>query len=408
MSNIKEKMRPAFAKLDGGLFSEVQKADVGDVAEQMQRQGVAMMSWADPFMPDPSTPQPVLDAAQQALQSGCMTHYTMPIGSMELKRLIAERTERKYGLKLDPARNLIINPGSDIGLIFAMTPWIAPGDEVLVLDPSYPSNFLNPELLGGVTVRVPTYPEDGYHIRMEELEQRVSERTKMLLLTNPNNPTCVVYTRRELEQLAEFCVRNDLICVCDQAFEDTVFPGNEMLCIAALPGMWERTVTVCSVSKGMGLSGFRVGWLMADDVIMDTYFASAVNIQGAPSTLAQMAVMPAFRDDSFIAAYMEKYDHRRRYAFERFNAVPGVHMQLPEAGFFVWIDVAELGDSSEITAYLVREAKVSVNDGKFYGDQGAGHLRLISGCFWEDADSFAAIDRMADALARLAEQKGLC
>lgn len=407
MSNIKLKMRPAFAKLDGGLFSTAQKADVGDVAERMKAAGVAMMSWADPFLPDPSIPDSVLDAAIQELKSGYPSHYTMPIGSPELKVLIARRIERKYGFHLDPNRNIIINPGSDNGLLFAMMPWIEPGDEVMVHDPSYPSNFLNPELLGGVTVKVPTYPEDGYHIRIEEYEKRVTSRTKMVLLTNPNNPTGVCYTRGELEELAEFCVRHDLICVCDQAFEDTVFPENEMVCISQLDGMWERTITVCSVSKGMGLSGFRVGWTYACDTIMDTYYGSAVNIQGATSTLAQIAVMPAFRDDSFIGEYIQKYDIRRKYAYRLFNDIPGVSMQLPEAGFFIWIDVSQLGDSSEITALLAEEARVSVNDGKFYGEMGNGHLRVIDGCFWKDADSFAAMERMAELFRTLAKKKGL-
>lgn len=408
MSDIKSKMRKTFAKLDGGLFSTAQKADVGDVAARMEAAGVAMMSWADPFMPDPAIPQSVMDAAIEALKTGFPAHYTMPIGSPDLKKLIADRIERKYGFRLDPSRNIIINPGSDNGLLFAMMPWINPGDEVMVHDPSYASNFLNPELLGGVTVKVPTFPEDGYHIRIEEYEKRVTDKTKMVLLTNPNNPTGVSYTRDELEQLAAFCVKHDLICVCDQAFEDTVFPENEMVCISQLEGMWERTVTVCSVSKGMALSGFRVGWTYASDVIMDVYFACAVNIQGATSTLAQLAVMPAFRDDSFIREYMVKYDNRRKYAYKLFNSIPGISLRMPEAGFFVWIDVSQLGDSSEITQLLVEEARVSVNDGKFYGDMGNGHLRMIDGCFWDDADSYAAMDRMAETFRKLAHKKGLC
>ncbi len=408
MSDIKSKMRKTFAKLDGGLFSTAQKADVGDVAARMEAAGVAMMSWADPFMPDPAIPQSVMDAAIEALKTGFPAHYTMPIGSPDLKKLIADRIERKYGFRLDPSRNIIINPGSDNGLLFAMMPWINPGDEVMVHDPSYASNFLNPELLGGVTVKVPTFPEDGYHIRIEEYEKRVTDKTKMVLLTNPNNPTGVSYTREELEQLAAFCVKHDLICACDQAFEDTVFPENEMVCISQLEGMWERTVTVCSVSKGMALSGFRVGWTYASDVIMDVYFACAVNIQGATSTLAQLAVMPAFRDDSFIREYMVKYDNRRKYAYKLFNSIPGISLRMPEAGFFVWIDVSQLGDSSEITQLLVEEARVSINDGKFYGDMGNGHLRMIDGCFWEDADSYAAMDRMAETFRKLAHKKGLC
>ena len=405
MSDIKKKMRPVFAALDGGLFSTAEKADVGDVAERMAQQGVALMSWADPFMPDPSIPQAVLDAAVEALKGGFPSHYTMPIGNPELKKLIAARIKRKYGMDLIPDRNIIINPGSDNGLIFAMFPWINPGDEVMVHDPSYPSNFLNPELLGGVTVKVPTYAEDGFHLRIEEYEKRLTDKTKMVLLTNPNNPTGVTYTRKELEALADFCIKNDLICVCDQAFEDTVMPGHEMVCMASLPGMWERTVTVCSVSKGMGLSGFRVGWTYANDVIMDTYYGAAVNIQGATSTMAQLAVMPAFRDDSFIEEYKKKYLNRHKYAYKLFNSIPGVSMEMPEAGFYIWIDVSGLGDSSEITAYLASEAKVSLNDGKFYGKQGNGYLRLIDGCFWNDEDCYAAMDRMAEAFRKLAEKK---
>lgn len=407
MSNILKRMKPAFAKLDGGLFSTAEKADVGDVAKRMEEMGVAMMSWADPFKPDPSTPEAVLDAAVQAIQEGTASHYIMPIGSTELKELIAERIKKKCGLQLDPNRNLIINPGSDNGLLFAIFPWICPGDEVLIHDPSYPNNFQDVELLGGVPVAVPTFEEDGWHIRIEEYEKRVTEKTKMLLLTNPNNPTGVCYTRAELEQLAELCIRHNLICVVDQAFEDNVFEENEMINMAQIPGMWERTVTVCSVSKGMGLSGFRVGWTYADDVIMDKMHASAVSIQGAASTMAQKAVIPAFQDDSFMDTYLKKYDNRRKYGYKLFNSIPGVSMQMPEAGFYFWINVSALGSSSEIVAYLVREARVNCNDGKFYGVQGNGYLRVIYAVFAEDEDCYAALDRMAEALRKLAHEKGL-
>lgn len=407
MDNIKELMRPAFAQLDGGLFSVTEKADVGDVQERMQQMGVAMMSWADPFMPDPSLPEAVKKAAIEAIESGIPAHYIMPIGSPDLKVLIAKRTKEKFGIELDPQRNIIINPGSDVGLMFAMAPWINPGDEVMVHDPSYGSNFLNAELLGGVTVRVPSYEEDDWHLRIEEYEKRLTDKTKMVLLTNPNNPTCVCYTREELEQLAQFCIKNNLICVVDQAFEDSVFDGRAMACMASLPGMWERTVTVCSTSKGMALSGLRVGWIYANDIIMDAYFGSAVNMQGATSTLGQLAVMPAFEDDSFIKEYLIKYDNRRKYAYNLFNSIPGVSMKMPEATFLIWINVSKLGTSTEVTKYLIDEAKVNVNDGKFYGSMGEGHLRVVTGCFLEDKDCFAALDRMADAFRKLGKEKGI-
>lgn len=407
MSDILKRMNPAFAKLDGGLFSTAEKADVGDVEKRMSEMGVSMMSWADPFKPDPSTPAPVIEAAVKAIEDGTASHYVMPIGSTELKKLIAERIERKSGLRLNPDRNLIINSGSDNGLLFAIFPWICPGDEVLIHDPSYPNNFQDIEILGGVPVSVPTYVEDGWHIRIDEYEKRITDRSKMILLTNPNNPTGVCYTKQELEALAALCIKHDLICVVDQAFEDNIFEGHEMVNMAQIPGMWERTITVCSISKGMGLSGFRVGWTYADDVIMDKMHASAVSIQGAASTIAQTAVMPAFKDDSFIKEYLKKFEIRRKYGYELFSKTPGVSLLMPEAGFYFWINVSELGSSSDIVSYLTKEALVSCNDGKFYGKYGDGYIRVIFAVFSDDKECFAALDRMAAAFTKLAKERGI-
>ncbi len=153
-----------------------------------------------------------------------------------------------------------------------MTVFLNPGDEVLVPDPSYPSNFLNPKLMGAVPVPVPLDKKNGYQFDMAAFEQAVSPRTKMVLFTHPNNPTATVFRRKGLEALAEFVIRHDLILVVDQAFEDMIFDGVEFVSPASLPGMWERTVTVCSISKGMGLSGLRVGYIVACDAFMDVYY----------------------------------------------------------------------------------------------------------------------------------------
>lgn len=406
--DIKDKMNLAFAALQGGLFTAVTKADVGSAYNDLQKQGVSMMGWADPFYPDPSIPQHLLDAAVNRLKDGFPSHYTMPIGNQDLKNEIAKKLRQENGLDVNPERNIIITPGSDSGLLYAMMPFISPGDEVLVPDPSYPSNFLNAQLLGGVTVPVPLDEKNGYRIDISVFEERVTERTKMVLLTNPNNPTTTVFLREDLERLAAFILKHNLVCVVDQAFESTIFDGRKMVTFAALPGMWERTVTVFSISKGMGLSGFRVGYLVADDYIMDVLFGGAVNVLGATNTLSQFVAIEAFRNNSFVNDYNAKHDFRRKYAYQAFSTVPGVSMQIPESGFMAWIDVSRLGDSSEIVSYLIREAKVACNDGKAYGEQGKGHLRLIIGCYWDDEKAISAIDRMCDALRKLAHEKGIC
>ena len=405
--HIRAKMKENFAALQGGLFAEVTKADVGSAYNDLQKQGVSMMGWADPFYPDPSIPPHLLEKAIEYLKGGFPSHYTMPIGNDELKKEIARKLARDNGMQVDPQRNIIITPGSDSGLLYAMMPFIGPGDEVLVPDPSYPSNFLNAELLGGKSVPVPLDEEQGYRLNIQAFEERVTPRTKMVLLTNPNNPTTTVFQRAELEELAEFICRRDLICVVDQAFESTIFDGREMVSIAALPGMEERTVSVFSISKGMGLSGFRVGYLVACDTMMDVLYGGAVNVLGATNTLSQFLAIEAFRHPEFIEEYNAKHERRRRYAYETFRQVPGVKIQMPESGFMCWLDVSVLGDSTEIMSYLIKEAKVACNDGKPYGSRGAGHLRLIIGCYWDDQKSFEAMDRMAEALKKLAAERGL-
>lgn len=396
---MKEKMIPAFAQAEGGLFSAVEKADVGSSYQELEKQGVALMGWADPFMPDFSLPVHIKEAALEAVNLAAAPHYTAPIGNSELKKLLAGKLLEKNKLQVDPERNILITPGSDAGLYFAMLPFLKTGDEVLIPSPSYPNNMLNVKIMGGVVVPVPLKEEDGYQLDVEVMESYVTERTKMVVLTHPNNPTTTVYRRERLEQLARFMIKHDLILVCDQAFEDFCYE-NEMVTPAALPGMFERTITVFSFSKGMGLSGFRVGYLVCSDVIMDSMYANAVSVLGATNTPFQMAVIEACKDSSFMKEFEAAFDYRRKQAYEILNSIPGVRMQLPESGFLCWVDVSELGDSTDIVSYLVKEAKVSVNDGVNYGVGGEGHLRIVLGVYRDNEKVIRALLRIKEALEK--------
>ena len=396
---MKEKMKKEFQTFEGGLFSDVEKADVGDSYQKLGEQGVALMGWADPFTPEFSLPEHVMNKTLEAIRLPLSAHYTAPVGNDELKELIAEKCKAFNHLDVDPRRNIIITPGSDSALFFAMFPFIEKGDEVMIPSPSYPNNFTNVKMMQGKVVPIPLYAEDGYQLRIEEFEKRVTSKTKMVVLTHPNNPTTTVYNRKSLEDLSSFIQKHDLILVCDQAFEDFTFE-NEMITPASLPGMMERTITVCSVSKGMGLSGYRVGYIVADDKVMDVMYGCAVSVIGATNTIAQVAVMEAFKDPSFMDTFKRAYDVRRHRAYEILNEVPGVHVQLPQSGFLCWVDVSGLGNSSDICAYLIKEAKVALNDGVNYGPGGEGHLRIVLGVYEDDQKVIDALNRMADALRK--------
>lgn len=400
---MKEKMIPAFRKAEGGLFTAVEKADVGSAYQEMEKQGVALMGWADPFMPDASMPKHVEQALIDAIRHPSAPHYTAPIGSSQLKAKIAEKLKTKNHLLVDPERNILITPGSDSGLYFAILPFIEDGDEVLIPSPSYPNNTLNIEIMGGRIVPVPLRPETGYQLEAELLEQSVSEKTKMIVLTHPNNPTTTVYNRQSLEILRDFVIRHDLILVCDQAFEDFCYE-NEMITPAAMDGMFERTVTVFSFSKGMGLSGLRVGYLVCGDEIMDSLYANAVSVLGATNTACQKALIAALEDPSFMQEFERAFDIRRQAAEKILNSIPNVHADLPQSGFLCWVDVSRLGDSSQIVQYLVKHAQVAVNDGKNYGPGGEGHLRIVLGVYRDDAKVIAALERIKAALIQWQEE----
>ena len=190
--DAKSKMNNRFKDLEGGLFSSVTKADVGEGVGNFLAQGGANMAWADPFYPNPSVPESVKKAMMEALEGGTVSHYVMPIGDLELRKALAEKISKKNHLSIDPSRNVIVSPGSDSGLLFAMMPFIEEGDEILIPDPSYPSNFLNAKLLGAKAVPVPLYEEDGYQPRIEDFEKRVTDRTKMVLIATPTTlpPPC--------------------------------------------------------------------------------------------------------------------------------------------------------------------------------------------------------------------------
>lgn len=407
MNSIRCKVNGRFSSLEGGLFSEVSKADVGEAVGRLIEQGVDILAWADPFYPDPSIPESVKLRMSEALASGLPSHYTMPIGAPELRRAVARMVERKHGISLDPSRNIIITPGSDSGLLYAMMPFLSPGDEVIVPSPSYPNNFLNPELLGAKVCPLKLLPEEGYQIPIERLRECITEKSRMLVLCHPNNPTTTVFRRENLQALAELLIEKDLILVCDQAFEDHIYDDIDFLAPAAIEGMWERTLTLASFSKGYGLSGFRIAYIYACDQIMDILYGGAVNVLGAPSHLSSIGAIAAAEDPSCLSEIYTKLERRRRRAYEILSELPNVEMMLPESGILAWLDVSRLGSSSELVSYLIKEASVLVNDGAAYGPGGEGHLRFVPGCFADDDKAEAVFLRIARALSRHPGQRSL-
>ena len=201
-----------------------------------------------------------------------------------------------------------------------------------------------------------------------------------------------------MEKLAEFCIRHNLICVVDQCFEDSVFDGHEFVSIMALPGMFERTITIGSISKGMGLCGFRVAYIVAPGEITDVLHETAVLFVGATNTMAQAGVTAGLRDTRFMEELRREWMIRAEILGSILDSTPHISYVKPEAGFFFWIDVSYYGTDREVMQYLVEEADVLVSTGSGFTDP--THIRVIYGCLQDGQECINAVERIKAALER--------
>ena len=359
---------------------------------------------------NPSVPCPpqFTAACEDLLQSTdpvTLHGYTPTLTLPSARKAVAESLNQRFGMDYT-ADHIFMTSGAAGALAHALRCVAVPGQNIVTFAPFFPE--YKPYVEGaGLTLRVTPPRCADFQIDFADFAPLVDENTAAVLITSPNNPTTTVMRRESLEKLAQFAVKNDLIVVCDQAFEDSVYDGVEFVTLASLPGMWERTVTVCSISKGMALSGYRVAYIVADDHIMDVYYGSAVSVIGATNTASQLGAIAALKDASFLEEYNRIFDRRRKIVYEIFNSIPGVSMAMPESTFLCWVNVSRLGTADEVNAYIIKEANVVVNAGTPYGAQGEGHLRIVFGAFREDAQMVTALERVKAALMKLGKEKGV-
>ena len=364
-----------------------------------------MLVGADPFFPDRCIPQHIIDATKRALDDG-KTHYALDnsYAVPELKEQLIRKLKDFNGLIVDPETELIVVPSSAYGLYAGIRICVRPnrGDEVLNIDPGFAENFKDCHQIGVTSVSVPVFKEDGFQLRIEELEKRVSPHTRCLVLTNPNNPTSTVYRREVLEELADFLERYDLMAVVDQSFERNVYDGREYVTFAALNEIArEHTISVFGTSKDLGLTGFRVGYMVAPKQIIDVLKIATFNYVGPTNTFAQYGVAAGYADPSYVDGWMKIFDQRRRFGHQILNEIPGVECLLPEGGYYFWVDIHRLGSSIEVRDHLIRDAQVGVAPGCWFGSYGEGFLRIMFSTMKETCRYEEAMRRIADSLRKL-------
>lgn len=327
--------------------------------------------------PNFTTPGHILKAASEAMKEG-FTHYTEINGTLELRRAIAEKLERENGIHADPQTEVTVTSGSQEAMLMAALGFLNSGDEALVLDPYYPAYFEDTLLAEAVPITVPLTEERNYRVETEALERKITKRTKMLWFCNPSNPTGNVFSRQDLENIAEVARRHNLIVFVDEIYEKLVYDGSEIFSIGSLPGMDNRTITVNGFSKAYAMTGWRIGYVVAEKQLSDTlrkvhYYATL-----CPNAISQKAALAALTGpQECVREMLEEYRRRRKLIIKGLDGLESISYTIPNGAFYVFPDCSDLESSDESLAlHLLEKARIVTVPGSGFGEAGKGHLRI--------------------------------
>lgn len=328
--------------------------------------------------PDFVTPWKVRSAAITALQRG-YTQYTGNRGLPELLELLSRYLNERFSLNYDP-KHILVTVGGSEAIDLALRACVEIGDEVLIPDPSYVSYAPCIALSGGVPVRVECEEKDGFIVTPELLQKSITDKTKAIILTYPNNPTGGIMTKPQLEKIAEVIVKNDLLVISDEIYAELTY-GTKHTSIATLPNMKERTIYIGGFSKAFAMTGWRLGFACAPDEIDEAMFKIHQYTMLCAPTMSQYAAIEALKDgfyDNFatVEEMRESYDKRRRFVLHSINQA-GLTCFEPKGAFYAFPSVKNTGLSGEEFAErLLSEQRVAVVPGSAFGVFGQNNVRI--------------------------------
>ncbi len=325
--------------------------------------------------PDFAAPDKVIEASIASLKRK-ETSYTSNWGILELREEIAKLFKNRYGLSYNPEDEVMVTVGVSEAIGIVMTTFLNPGDEVLIPDPAYLAYPACVSLAHGKPVLVPTYGDNEFKLTVEELEKKVTPKTKALLIGYPNNPTGTVMDRESLEQVAAFAKKHDLIVIADEIYCDLTYDGSHT-CFASLPDMRERTIVMNGFSKSYAMTGMRIGYICAPkEALEEIYKVHQYEILCA-STTSQYGALEALRScDDDVKAMFEEYKARREIIYQGLLDM-GLPVFKPKGAFYIFPDISSTGmDDEEFCDRLLREEKVGVVPGTCFGPQGKNHVRI--------------------------------
>lgn len=350
--------------------------------------------------------QPALDAIHTAIDKGAFDSVSMRPGKLvEAREAIADKFTSLYGIEVDPKSEVTLTVGAAFVIDATLRILVDPGDEVLVMDPDYATYEAQTASYRAKIVPVPLKEEPlgKWRFYVDELEKRATPKTKLLMMSNANNPTSYLYTKEDNEAILEIAKKNDFFILSDQVSEEILFDGCKYHSIASLPGALNRTIVCSSLSKLYNLSGFRVGYAIANKQVIEQMNVITGWVTDNIVSLGADAVTAIFRNkektEQYVKNVLADLQKRRDYMIGRLSKMDGVIPNHPTGIYWAFPNVASFGVSSQqLAEFLMREGKVYVRPGTWYGRNGEGHFRLSFCVAWDWIRE--GMDRMERALEK--------
>ena len=350
--------------------------------------------------PDFSSPNHALDAGWQAAKEG-KTHYAPTNGIPELREALAKKAYGDYGLSYDPDSEILITVGGTEAIFLALMSLVNPGDEVLIPNPGFVCYEPSVLLAGGVPVSVPLFEKNDYGPSINDVMSLITDKSRVMILNYPNNPTGAVLSYDEVAALAKIAVERDLIVISDEVYEKIIYDNAKHYCLATFPGMRERTLVVNSFSKAYAMTGLRVGYVYGPKELISSIWLMHQYTVACVNSLAQYIALAALRGpQDFVRNMVEEFDRRRRLVHKRLNEIEDFSCALPRGAFYVFPSIKGFGVSSEeFVGFLVKEAHVAVVPGSAFGSYGEGYIRISHAAAYEQLEE--ALNRIEAAVKRL-------
>lgn len=351
--------------------------------------------------PDFDTPWHIREEGIYSLEKG-RTFYTSNAGLKELRVEICNYLQRRLGLEYHFNDEIIVTVGGSEAIDLAIRAMIDPGDEVLVPQPSFVSYIPCVQLAYGKPVPIELKEENNFKLTKDEILEKITDKTKLLVLPFPNNPTGATLDRKDLEEIAEVCIDKDIFVLSDEIYSELTYNG-EHVSIACIPGMRERTVLINGFSKAYAMTGWRLGYAAAPAVIMKQMIKiHQFAIMSAPTTSQYAAIEAMKNGDEDVKRMCESYNQRRRFVLHRFKKM-GLDCFEPFGAFYAFPSIKKFGmTSDEFATRLLKEEKVAVVPGIAFGDCGEGFLRISYAYSLEDLKE--ALGRLEKFVIRISAE----